>query len=166
VSAVEIDVSSDDSIAAAAATIQKDFGRVDVLINNAGSLFENPVTPVVSRELFRKTYEVNVYGAAACTEAFITLLSNSAVIPPRLIFISSRMGSLATRADPSSHNNFPIYRSSKSALNMLAEFPYLKITSFYGSSGAEGCVRSFLSCCLRSHAISAPKIAPSSRAPS
>jgi len=119
VSTVTIDVSSDASIASAANTISEEFGRVDVLINNAGILVEDPVMPVVSRALFEKTYAVNVFGAAACTEAFIPLLEKSTALPPRLIFISSRMGSLTTRADPESHNNFPIYRSSKSALNMI-----------------------------------------------
>jgi NAD(P)-dependent dehydrogenase (short-subunit alcohol dehydrogenase family) len=118
-SAVEIDVTSDSSIASAAASISKDFGRVDVLINNAGSLFENPVNPVISRSLFQKTYEVNVFGATAVTEAFLPLLEKCSALPPRLIFISSRMGSLGTRAKPAEHNNFPIYRSSKSALNMI-----------------------------------------------
>ena len=119
ISTMTIDVSSDASIASAAKAISIEFGRIDVLINNAGILTEDPVTPVVSRELFEKTFAVNVFGAAACTEAFIPLLEKSKALPPRLIFISSRMGSLATRADPESHNNFPIYRSSKSALNMI-----------------------------------------------
>ena len=119
ISAVTIDVSSDTSIVSAANTISEQFGRIDVLINNAGILIENPVTPFVSRELFEKTFAVNVFGAAACTEAFVPLLENSTALPPRLIFISSRMGSLTTRADPASHSNFPIYRSSKSALNMI-----------------------------------------------
>lgn len=130
-SSVAIDVTSDASIAAAADLITKDFGRVDVLINNAGSLFEDPVTPVVSRELFQKTYEVNVFGAAACTEAFIPLLEKSTALPPRIIFISSRMGSLSVRTDAASHSNFPIYRSSKTALNMIM----LHYASLYGPKG-------------------------------
>lgn len=119
VSTITIDVSTDSSIEAAVQTITSEFGRIDVLINNAGILIEDPITPVVSRELFEKTFAVNVFGAAACTEAFIPLLSASTASPPRLIFISSRMGSLSCRADPASHSNFPIYRSSKSALNMI-----------------------------------------------
>lgn len=119
VSTITIDVSSDISIASAANTVFEEFGRIDVLINNAGILIEDPDTPVVARDLFEKTFAVNVFGAAACTEAFIPLLEKSTALPPRLIFISSRMGSLTTRADPASHNNFPIYRSSKSALNMI-----------------------------------------------
>lgn len=131
VSAVTIDVTSDASIAAAADTISEQYGRVDVLINNAGILIEDPVTPVVSRQLFERTYAVNVFGAAACTEAFIPLLEKSTALPPRLIFISSRMGSLTTRADPASHSNFPIYRSSKSALNMIM----LHYATKYGPKG-------------------------------
>jgi len=145
VSTVEIDVTSDSSISSAAATIKKDFGRVDVLINNAGSLFEDPVTPVISRSIFQKTYEVNVFGAAIVTEAFLPLLEKCTVLPPRLIFISSRMGSLATRADPASHNNFPIYRSSKSALNMIM----LHYAALYGKKGwkVNACAPGFTKVC-------------------
>lgn len=77
------------------------------------------------RELYRNAYEVNLFGAAATTEAFKSLLAKAAS-PPRIVFVSSHTGSLGIRNDPSSemwvqlsNPSFPIYRSSKAALNML-----------------------------------------------
>lgn len=77
------------------------------------------------RKLYRDAYEVNLFGAAAMTEAFKHLLAE-AISPPRIVFVSSHTGSLGLRSDSSSKMwaqlsdpSFPIYRSSKAALNML-----------------------------------------------
>lgn len=79
------------------------------------------------RQLYRAAYDVNVFGAALTTEAFTPLLAQAVALPPRIIFVSSHTGSLGLRIDESStefyskmrNPSFPIYRSSKSALNML-----------------------------------------------
>ncbi|KAJ6620367.1 putative carbonyl reductase [Mycena sp. CBHHK59/15] len=97
VEALEIDVSDDNSIAAAAQSVATKFGRLD------------------------KTFAVNVFGAAATTEAFVPLLEKSAAA--RLVFVSSDLGSLTFRANPEGRHNFvngPAYRCSKAAMNMLA----------------------------------------------
>ena len=126
-SCVQLDVSSDESIAAATSWIEREFGVLDVLINNAGILLDH-VPGVIEahkdlsvRELFSQTFSTNVIGVACLTEACLPLLRKSEV--PRLVFVSSRMGSLseATNKSTSFYSmDYKAYDSSKAALNMLA----------------------------------------------
>ncbi|CRG88791.1 hypothetical protein PISL3812_05826 [Talaromyces islandicus] len=123
VSSLQLDVTSDTSIAAAADLIQQRHGRLDVLVNNAGIALDvkekGKGTPI--RSLMQRTFDVNVFGAAAVTDAFIPLLEN-AKSTPRIVFTSSSVGSLAHAADltnPWSKVPIPAYRTSKAALNML-----------------------------------------------
>lgn len=78
------------------------------------------------RQLYRDAYEVNLFGAAAVTEACTPLLEKAAVGPARIVFVSSHTGSIGLRVDKNepewekwSRPSFPIYRSSKAALNFL-----------------------------------------------
>ncbi|KAL2012997.1 hypothetical protein VTN00DRAFT_522 [Thermoascus crustaceus] len=133
---ITIDVTSDTSIAEAARHFATKYGSLDVLINNAG--INNEVLGRDSgrsslRDIYREAYDVNVFGAAMTTEAFIPLLFKSntkSSNPPRVVFVSSHTGSLALRSDPTASSRgvwytrlhtptCPIYRSSKAALNML-----------------------------------------------
>ncbi|KAJ7472752.1 hypothetical protein FB451DRAFT_1036182 [Mycena latifolia] len=121
VEAIAIDVADDASIAAAAKTVESKFGRLDVLINNAGVALDSFTGEPSNRAIFEKTFAVNIFGAASTTEAFIPLLEKSTAA--RLVFVSSDLGSLTFRADPNGKYNFvdgPAYRSSKAAMNMLA----------------------------------------------
>ncbi|MCJ1309070.1 hypothetical protein MMC25_002725 [Agyrium rufum] len=116
-SAIQIDVTSDDSVDSAAKHIAKEFGRLDILVNNAGicSVINPP-----NRERYREILNTNVVGALSVTEAFLELLRKSS--EPRLIFVSSSTGSISQAADPSSRYHAATafeYRSSKAALNML-----------------------------------------------
>jgi NAD(P)-dependent dehydrogenase (short-subunit alcohol dehydrogenase family) len=90
-------VTKDETVDAAAAEIGRKFGRLDILINNAGivSTADPP-----SREAYRKVLEVNVVGALSVTEAFLDLLRKSS--EPRLIFVSSSVGSIIQAADSTS----------------------------------------------------------------
>ncbi|KAJ9130522.1 hypothetical protein NKR23_g12159 [Pleurostoma richardsiae] len=125
ISAVQIDVTSDGSIAAAVVHIMENFGHLDVLINNAGVLLDGWGDLHITRPLMDRTFQVNVFGAAAVTEACIPLLEQAApsgAAPPRIVFMSSRLGSLTVRTDredKSGARPFPAYRSSKAALNMV-----------------------------------------------
>lgn len=134
ISAISIDLNSDASIAAAAATILKAFGRIDVLINNAGIMGEPPAKTSTSRPEMQKMFDTNLFGTAAVTEAFIPLLENSTQRNPRIVFLSSQLASLGTKAGgvhPSCARNFPAYRCSKAALNMLM----LHYAAVYGNRG-------------------------------
>ncbi|KAA0023041.1 SDR family NAD(P)-dependent oxidoreductase [Antrihabitans cavernicola] len=123
VQAAELDVTSARSIAAARDQIERTVGRLDVLVNNAGILPE--ATDATDHEFadldtFRSTFETNVFGAVAVTEALLPLLRRSAM--GRIVNVSSTMGSLGDQADPSSpyfQTIVPAYQSSKAALNSI-----------------------------------------------
>jgi NAD(P)-dependent dehydrogenase (short-subunit alcohol dehydrogenase family) len=118
ISVLRIDVTDQTSIIAAKEEVETKFGKLDVLINNAGIIVTCPCTTL---ENLRETFETNVFGSAVVTEAFEPLLQKSP--NPRLIYVSSDQGSIANRLDPS-YKWYKIrgdyYRMSKSALNMLA----------------------------------------------
>jgi NAD(P)-dependent dehydrogenase (short-subunit alcohol dehydrogenase family) len=118
VEAITLDVSNDTSIQAAASFVTSKF-KLDVLIHNAG-ISNDEDDSLSLREKFETTYNVNVFGTAVVTEAFIPLLSKSSA--PRIVFISSNLVSLTLKAQLDSGMSgimVPMYRSSKAAMNML-----------------------------------------------
>ncbi|RVX70530.1 hypothetical protein B0A52_05181 [Exophiala mesophila] len=125
-SSVQLDLASDDSIAAAASYVESRHGVLDVLINNAGILIDyvpgilEKYKELSTRELFTQTLSTNVVGAACLTEALLPLLLKSTL--PRIVFVSSRMGSLAEATNKSTAFyaiDYKAYDCSKAALNML-----------------------------------------------
>ena len=121
VEGVLMDVTDDASINNAASYVASKYGRLDVLINNAGHLLERtPHGHPITRAEFHSTMDINVFGAAMTTEAFIPLLKNAEL--PRIVFVTSSLGSLGIKKEgviPSSQREFPMYRCSKAAMNML-----------------------------------------------
>ncbi|KAF4635520.1 hypothetical protein G7Y89_g2576 [Cudoniella acicularis] len=118
---VQLDLTSDESIAAVVALIENKYGRLDVLVNNAGILCDLFVSGLTTRQLFSQTFNTNVIGTACLTEACLPLLRKSSL--PRIVFVSSRMGSLAEATNtsmPFFHADIKAYDSSKAAVNMLA----------------------------------------------
>lgn len=129
VEALPIDLTSDASIIGAAKAVEQKYGKLDVLVNNAGVLLEamgsetkEGVDEIAKlRKAFSVTYSTNVCGTVAVTAAFIPLLSKSTL--PRILFLSSTLGSISDRSNPQSiYDNVDLlaYRSSKAALNMVA----------------------------------------------
>lgn len=118
---VVLDLTDISSIEAAARWIDQRFGRLDVLINNAGITLEfgEQTRPSeLELEKFKATYETNVFGTFAVTKAMLPLLRKSA--PSRIINQSSSLGSLGKLSDPTTtyyDNNILGYNSSKSAVN-------------------------------------------------
>ncbi|WP_405662964.1 SDR family oxidoreductase [Streptomyces sp. NBC_01166] len=117
---VQLDITDEDSVEAAAAFVTKDAGRLDVLVNNAGIVgARKPVGEVTGADM-RSTYETNVFGAVRVTRAFLPLLE--AGKDPVVVNVSSGLGSLAATNDPS-RVEFTVaaldYNSSKTALVMV-----------------------------------------------
>ncbi|KAI2465218.1 short-chain dehydrogenase [Annulohypoxylon bovei var. microspora] len=125
-SAVQLDLADEDSIQAAAQTIQADHGRLDVLVNNAAVFLEpDPSNANLTvRQRFEKTFIPNLFGQVGITEAVLPLLRKAADGGvPRIVFVSSRIGSLANAMDPNAafyDMDFRSYDCSKAALNILA----------------------------------------------
>lgn len=94
---LQIDINDDASISAAAETVEKKYGKLDILLNNAAVALPNEEDVLKSggaslRDFFRQHYETNVFGTVAAAEAFIPLLMKGE--KKRLAFTSSSMGSL------------------------------------------------------------------------
>jgi NAD(P)-dependent dehydrogenase (short-subunit alcohol dehydrogenase family) len=114
---VALDVTSDDSVAAAAAAIERTAGRLDVLVNNAGisgrtdNGAQDPTT--LDLDVVRTVLDTNVFGVVRVTNALLPLLSRAP--SPRIVNVSSNMGSLTLRTGPV----MAAYAPSKSVLNSM-----------------------------------------------
>ncbi|MFA1544390.1 SDR family oxidoreductase [Actinomadura monticuli] len=120
---VRLDVTDAGTVEAAAKLIDAEFGRLDILINNAGITTTGATGHAPSRtapDLVRAAFEVNVFGVVAVTNAMLPLLRRSPA--GRIVNVSSELGSLTLHSDPSSavHGvNLLPYNASKSALNAV-----------------------------------------------
>lgn len=127
VEAIQLDVTSEESVNQARFLIGKQTEVLDILINNAGinGIEFNGNTPVMHSavttnvEKFKEVYETNVFGVIRVTQAFVDLLQKSS--EPRIVNVSSSQGSLTLHSDPTykyyKHKG-AVYQSSKAALNM------------------------------------------------
>ena len=120
VEAIALDVTRQDSIAAAAAEVAQKHGRLDILVNNAG-VFRDDLQRKPSEQslaTWRETFDTNVFGVVATTQAFLPLLRKAPAA--RIVNVSSLLGSIAANADPASpiyDFKVPAYNVSKSAVN-------------------------------------------------
>jgi NAD(P)-dependent dehydrogenase (short-subunit alcohol dehydrogenase family) len=118
---LELDVTEQAHVDAAAARVEAETERLDVLVNNAGILLELRTRVIeTSVEQMHQTYAVNLFGAVAVTRAFIPLLRRSA--PARVVNMSTPLGSLSLVSDPDSpfaEKGLLAYSSSKSAFNAV-----------------------------------------------
>ncbi len=120
---IELDVTNSAHIASAAAMIQAKFGRLNILVNNAGIMVEavdwaQNTTIDVTAAILRQTYDTNFFGTVAVTQALLPLVIKAPA--GRIVNVSSIMGSLLFHAKPDSpiYDSKPFaYDSSKTALN-------------------------------------------------
>jgi NAD(P)-dependent dehydrogenase (short-subunit alcohol dehydrogenase family) len=130
--ALQLDVTDRVSIAEAAERVHKEFGRLDLLVQNAavsntrkGSLSLQEYAQIsrasnASLDEVRTVWETNVFGVLAVYQAMLPLLRESS--DARIINVSSAVGSLTSNADPAYpyHPMFDrVYPASKTALNAI-----------------------------------------------
>jgi NAD(P)-dependent dehydrogenase (short-subunit alcohol dehydrogenase family) len=131
--ALHLDVTDEASITAAAKRVQNEFGRLDVLIQNAaisntnkqpGQSIEDYVktsrTSNVSLAEMRAVWDTNVFGVLAVYQAMLPLLRQTP--GARIVNVSSGVGSLTANSDPAFPYRRifgPVYPASKTALNAL-----------------------------------------------
>lgn len=131
--ALQLDVTDQASIAAAAERVRAEYGRLDVLIQNAaisntskrpGQSVEDYAATTrastVSLDEMRAVWETNVFGVLAVYQAMLPLLRQTP--NARIINVSSGVGSLTWNANPAfPHRSIfgPVYPASKTALNAL-----------------------------------------------
>lgn len=117
---VPLDVTSDESVAAAVRLVREHTDRLAVLVNNAGAPGKGTAPADATADDIHAVYDTNVYGPIRVTQAFLPLLR--AAQNPRVVMVSSAGGSFATVTDPEqpfSKIHELGYSSSKAALNML-----------------------------------------------
>ncbi|MEU8300903.1 SDR family oxidoreductase [Micromonospora sp. NPDC048909] len=120
---VPLDVTDAASVAAAVKLVEEEYGRLDVLVNNAGIILGDGARALPSETTLatlRRVYETNVFGVVAVTNAVLPLLRRAPA--GRIVNVSSEVGSITTMTDPESFlaplTSVP-YPSSKTALNMV-----------------------------------------------
>ena len=111
---IEMDVSSDESVASAFEQVQSFSYRLDCLVNNAGVILETGLGFVdLPANMLSKTLDTNAIGAFRTTQAAIVLLENST--NPRIVNVSSGMGVMAGMGAGTT-----AYRASKAAMNVIS----------------------------------------------
>ncbi|WVW85921.1 hypothetical protein I302_107959 [Kwoniella bestiolae CBS 10118] len=129
----QLDIDDEASVKALHKDLKEQFGRVDVLVNNAGAHYDFQVASgkMTTREAFIGSFTTNVVSTHLLTESFMDLLFSSD--SPRLIFLSSGLSSLGDHSNPHVPVNHsppagwpkqpifqtPTYRTSKTAMNMM-----------------------------------------------
>jgi NAD(P)-dependent dehydrogenase (short-subunit alcohol dehydrogenase family) len=131
--ALQLDVTDQASIVAAAQRLRDEFGRLDVLVQNAAIAQTNKLPgqsvedyakttrpSVVSLDEMRAVWETNVFGVLAVYQAMLPLLRQTP--GARIVNVSSGVGSLTSNSDPTFPYRSifgPVYPASKTALNAL-----------------------------------------------
>lgn len=114
VSFVSIDVDNQESINQASTTVNERYGRLDVLINNAGVyLDENKKLVVMDPSILEKTMATNFFGVYHVIRSFIPLMEKQGY--GRIINVSSEYGAMSEM----SHPGVGAYKLSKFTLNGL-----------------------------------------------
>ncbi|MGH3764043.1 MAG: SDR family oxidoreductase [Pseudonocardiaceae bacterium] len=119
VRAVPLDVTSETSVNDVAKLVDAEYRRLDVLVNNAGIVGSRVPALQVGADEMREVYETNVFGPVRVMRAFLPLRRSAA---PRVVMVSSGMGSITVTSDPDRVESRFIglpYPSSKTALNMI-----------------------------------------------
>ncbi|AEP85443.1 SDR family oxidoreductase [Bacillus spizizenii] len=122
VSFVPIDVEDQESIRQAVITVNEQYGRLDVLINNAGVyLDKNEKLLYMDPSILEKTMAINFFGAYHVMRSFIPLMEKQGY--GRIINVSSEYGAVSEMSD----QGVGAYKLSKLALNGLTRLAAAEI---------------------------------------
>lgn len=118
---VQLDITSEESVHAAAAFVEGRAERLDVLVNNAG-VGGGLDAPTSTEDLadIQAMFDVNFFGTVRATQAFLPLVRKSSAA--RIVMISSGLGSITLTGDMKSPTwglSAMGYSASKTALNMF-----------------------------------------------
>ncbi|MEU8222118.1 SDR family oxidoreductase [Kribbella sp. NPDC048915] len=117
---VQLDVTDQASVRAAAGWVAAEYGRLDVLVNNAAIIpAGDTAVSEVEADVLRSTFETNVIGLVGVTQAFLPLLRNAG--EARIVNLSSALASFALVGDRWSRMSTVLlfaYNASKAAVNM------------------------------------------------
>ncbi|KAF7879402.1 hypothetical protein EAF04_000598 [Stromatinia cepivora] len=134
-----VNIEHDDSITRAFEEVKGKFGKLDVLVNNAGAQLDQQLTSgqLSEREMWNQSWNINISGSQIMTSTFIPLMLSNSVQNPRLLFIASGTSSLGNTTNMNlpvnkyspkgwpkknfdgKNFNVPAYRSVKTGLNMM-----------------------------------------------
>ncbi|MFE6282275.1 SDR family oxidoreductase [Streptomyces sp. NPDC057877] len=113
VTAVQLDVADDASVAAMADRVTRELGRADVLVNNAAIMYDTwAQARSADLDEVQRALDTNLFGAWRVTQALLPLLRSSP--HPRVVNVSSEAGALHWMS-----GGTPAYSVSKAALNAL-----------------------------------------------
>lgn len=112
ITTLSVDLSNQNDITKAVNFIDKNWKKVDVLINNAGKLINKPFTELTSND-FLDVYKVNVFAVAELTKQLIPLLTKKS----HVVTISSMGGIQGSMKFP----GLAAYSSAKGAVITLSE---------------------------------------------
>eukprot|EP01137_Pigoraptor_chileana_P030852 Opistho-2@17885 len=92
IKAIQLDVAKLDTIVGSKNSIEKEFGKLDILINNAGISkgFPESVLTTATKDI-QEVFDTNYFGTINVTQTFMELLSKAD--SPRISNISSGLGS-------------------------------------------------------------------------
>ena len=118
---VKLDVLDAADHSKVAKLIEEEYGKLDILINNAGVLLDSRtgnVTSTTSMRMLRETFDTNFFAVVALTQTLLPLIRKSEA--GRIVNLSSALGSLTLHATKGSYiyaaKTFA-YDTSKAALN-------------------------------------------------
>ncbi|GGA40628.1 SDR family oxidoreductase [Pelagibacterium lentulum] len=129
---IQLDVTEEASIRTAVEQVERQFGRLDILVNNAAisrvngqdvetmqDYIQRSRASLISVDEVRTIWETNVFGVLAVTQAFLPLLRKSEAA--RVVNVSSSLGSLTINSTPHPYRATfnPGYGASKAALNAI-----------------------------------------------
>ncbi len=115
VAGLTLDVTDPASVAFAEKFVARNYGRLDVLVNNAGLMLDTPRVKQfenADEQQIRTTFETNFFGPFRLMQAFLPLMKEHGY--GRIVNVSSTMGQLTD-----SRPGYASYRTSKTALNQL-----------------------------------------------